>query len=169
MRTATEAQPNARQLHHHPPAGTSTPEPALHAWTMKLSETTGDRVPGNVRAPTRPNELCDQTEAKIRSLSLLAIPILLRGRSAPTTCCGCSAGRDARPPLGQAFAEYGRIPKTLHLLAVVDPVDDTYRRQMNRQPRPGLERRGALWDHPQHGRRRRPPARQLPGGARGAG
>lgn len=43
-------------------------------------------------------------------------------------------GRDGRPtPLGQAFAEYGRIAKTLHLLAVVDPVDDTYRRRMNRQ------------------------------------
>jgi TnpA family transposase len=27
----------------------------------------------------------------------------------------------------------GRIAKTLHLLRVVDPVDDTYRRQMNRQ------------------------------------
>ena len=43
-------------------------------------------------------------------------------------------GRDGHPtPLGQAFAEYGRIAKTLHLLAVVDPVDDTYRRAMNRQ------------------------------------
>lgn len=43
-------------------------------------------------------------------------------------------GREGRPaPLGQAFAEYGRISRTLHLLAVVDPVDDTYRRQMNRQ------------------------------------
>jgi TnpA family transposase len=43
-------------------------------------------------------------------------------------------GREGRPtPLGQAFAEYGRIPKTLHLLAMIDPVDDTYRRQMNRQ------------------------------------
>lgn len=43
-------------------------------------------------------------------------------------------GREGRPtPLGQAFAEYGRIAKTMHLLAVVDPVDDTYRRQMNRQ------------------------------------
>jgi hypothetical protein len=42
--------------------------------------------------------------------------------------------REGRPtPLGQAFAEYGRIAKTLHLLRVVDPVDDTYRRQMNRQ------------------------------------
>lgn len=31
-------------------------------------------------------------------------------------------GREGHPdPLGQAFAEYGRIPKTLHLLAVVDP------------------------------------------------
>ena len=36
-------------------------------------------------------------------------------------------------PLGEAFAEYGRIDKTLQLLAVVDPVDDTYRRRMNRQ------------------------------------
>jgi TnpA family transposase len=43
-------------------------------------------------------------------------------------------GREGRmSPLGQAFAEYGRIEKTLHLLAVVDPVDDTYRRRMNRQ------------------------------------
>lgn len=43
-------------------------------------------------------------------------------------------GRDGRPtPLGAAFAEYGRIAKTEHLLRVVDPVDDTYRRQMNRQ------------------------------------
>jgi hypothetical protein len=36
-------------------------------------------------------------------------------------------------PLGAAFAEYGRIDKTMHLLALVDPVDDTYRRLMNRQ------------------------------------
>ena len=43
-------------------------------------------------------------------------------------------GRDGHPtPLGQAFAEYGRIAKTLHLLAVVDPVDDTYRRTMHQQ------------------------------------
>jgi hypothetical protein len=43
-------------------------------------------------------------------------------------------GREGRPtPLGSAFAEYGRIAKTEHLLWVVDPVDDTYRRQMNRQ------------------------------------
>jgi TnpA family transposase len=35
--------------------------------------------------------------------------------------------------LGQAFAEYGRIAKTLHLLAVVDPVDETYRRSLHRQ------------------------------------
>jgi len=43
-------------------------------------------------------------------------------------------GREGRPtPLDTAFAEYGRIAKTLHLLRVVDPVDDTYRRQMNRQ------------------------------------
>ncbi|GLY87166.1 hypothetical protein Airi02_050950 [Actinoallomurus iriomotensis] len=43
-------------------------------------------------------------------------------------------GREGRPtPLGAAFAEYGRIAKTEHLLRVVDPVDDTYRRQMNRR------------------------------------
>lgn len=43
-------------------------------------------------------------------------------------------GREGRPtPLGAAFAEYGRIAKTEHLLRVVEPVDDTYRRQMNRQ------------------------------------
>lgn len=43
-------------------------------------------------------------------------------------------GREGRPtPLGTAFAEHGWIAKTLHLLRVVDPVDDTYRRQMNRQ------------------------------------
>ena len=38
-------------------------------------------------------------------------------RSAPTTCCGCSAARATPRPLGQAFAEYGRIAKTEHLLA----------------------------------------------------
>ena len=43
-------------------------------------------------------------------------------------------GREGHPtPLGQAFAEYGRIAKTEHLMRMVDPVDDTYRRQMNRQ------------------------------------
>ncbi|MBO8199258.1 Tn3 family transposase [Streptomyces smyrnaeus] len=43
-------------------------------------------------------------------------------------------GREGHPaPLGAAFAEYGRIDKTMHLLALVDPVDDTYRRLMNRQ------------------------------------
>jgi len=35
--------------------------------------------------------------------------------------------------LGQAFAEYGRIDKTLHLLAMVDPVDESYRRRVTRQ------------------------------------
>ncbi|MBJ7600459.1 Tn3 family transposase [Candidatus Nephthysia bennettiae] len=41
--------------------------------------------------------------------------------------------RDGRPSaLGQAFAEYGRIAKTLHLLAYVD-VDDAYRRQIGAQ------------------------------------
>ncbi|WLQ69231.1 Tn3 family transposase [Streptomyces glycanivorans] len=43
-------------------------------------------------------------------------------------------GREGHPtPLGQAFAEYGRIEKTFHLFDLVDPVDDTYRRRMNRQ------------------------------------
>ncbi|GGV85970.1 transposase [Streptomyces gelaticus] len=41
--------------------------------------------------------------------------------------------KDRPNPLGAAFAEYGRIAKTLHLLAVVDPMDDTYRRQMHKQ------------------------------------
>ena len=36
-------------------------------------------------------------------------------------------------PLGNAFAEYGRIAKTLHLLALIDPIDDTYRRRVSRQ------------------------------------
>jgi TnpA family transposase len=41
--------------------------------------------------------------------------------------------REGRPSkLGQAFAEYGRIAKTLHLLAVLD-ADDGYRRQMSTQ------------------------------------
>ena len=43
-------------------------------------------------------------------------------------------GRDGHPtPLGQAFIEYGRIAKTLHLLALVDPIDGSYQRRMNRQ------------------------------------
>ena len=43
-------------------------------------------------------------------------------------------GRHGHPsPLGQAFAEYGRIDKTLHLLAMIDPVDDTHRRTVHAQ------------------------------------
>jgi hypothetical protein len=43
-------------------------------------------------------------------------------------------GREGRlTPLGAAFAEYGRIDNTEHLMRMVDPVDATYRRQMNRQ------------------------------------
>ncbi len=43
-------------------------------------------------------------------------------------------GREGRPTrLGQAFAGYGQIAKTEHLLRVVDRVDDTYRRQVNRR------------------------------------
>ncbi len=43
-------------------------------------------------------------------------------------------GRDGHPtPLGQGFAEYGRIAKTQHLLALVDPIDESYQRRQNRQ------------------------------------
>lgn len=43
-------------------------------------------------------------------------------------------GREGHPtPLGATFAEYGRIDKTMHLLSLVDPMDGTYRRLMNRQ------------------------------------
>lgn len=42
--------------------------------------------------------------------------------------------RNGNPtPLGQAFAEYGRIDKTLHLLGILDPIDDTYHRKLNKQ------------------------------------
>jgi TnpA family transposase len=42
--------------------------------------------------------------------------------------------RNGNPtPLGQAFAEYGRIDKTLHLLGILDPIDDTYHRRLNKQ------------------------------------
>jgi TnpA family transposase len=42
--------------------------------------------------------------------------------------------RNGNPtPLGQAFAEYGRIDKTLHLLSILDPIDDTYHRKLNKQ------------------------------------
>ena len=36
-------------------------------------------------------------------------------------------------PLGAAITEYGRIAKTVHLLALIDPVDETYRRAINTQ------------------------------------
>jgi len=43
-------------------------------------------------------------------------------------------GREGRlSPLRQAFSEYGRIDKTMHLLARCGLVDDIYRRRMNRQ------------------------------------
>jgi len=43
-------------------------------------------------------------------------------------------GRDGNPtPLGAAFAEYGRAAKTLHLLAMCDPDDETYRRSVHVQ------------------------------------
>jgi TnpA family transposase len=36
-------------------------------------------------------------------------------------------------PLGAAIVEYGRIAKTLHLIALIDPSDSTYRRAINTQ------------------------------------
>ncbi|MFE3826927.1 Tn3 family transposase [Streptomyces sp. NPDC059092] len=46
------------------------------------------------------------------------------GRCGRTTCCGCSATRNAPPRSpGTAFTEYGRIARTPHLLRAVDPVD----------------------------------------------
>ncbi len=43
-------------------------------------------------------------------------------------------GRDGNPtPLGAALADYGRAAKTLHLLAMCDPDDETYRRTVHRQ------------------------------------
>lgn len=42
--------------------------------------------------------------------------------------------RDGNPtPLGSAIVEYGRIAKTIHLLALIDPADSTYRRAVNTQ------------------------------------
>lgn len=43
-------------------------------------------------------------------------------------------GRDGNPtPLGAAFADYGRAAKTLHLLAMYDPEDESYRRSIHVQ------------------------------------
>ena len=43
-------------------------------------------------------------------------------------------GHDGNPTLlGAAFAEYGRVAKTLHLLAMCDPDDETYRRSVHVQ------------------------------------
>jgi TnpA family transposase len=59
---------------------------------------------------------------------------------------------DGRPStLGQAFAEYGRIAKTLHLLAFID-ADDTYRRTIGIQ-RNLQEARHALARRIFHGQR----------------
>ncbi|MCW2877090.1 MAG: transposase Tn3 family protein [Sphaerisporangium sp.] len=42
--------------------------------------------------------------------------------------------RNGNPtPLGQAFAEYGRIDKTMHLLSMLDPIDSSYRRTLGKQ------------------------------------
>ncbi|MFI6517660.1 Tn3 family transposase [Spirillospora sp. NPDC050679] len=42
--------------------------------------------------------------------------------------------RGGRPtPPGRALAEYGRIDKTLHLLYILGPIDDGYRRTLNKR------------------------------------
>lgn len=42
--------------------------------------------------------------------------------------------REGKPTtLGSAIAEYGRIAKTIHLLALIDPTDSTYRRTISTQ------------------------------------
>ena len=42
--------------------------------------------------------------------------------------------RDGNPTtLGAAIVEYGRIAKTIHLLALIDPTDETYRRAIHTQ------------------------------------
>lgn len=55
-------------------------------------------------------------------------------------------------PLGAAIVEYGRIAKTLHLLALVDPTDESYRRAVNTQLTV-QESRHRLARHIFHGRR----------------
>lgn len=67
----------------------------------------------------------------LTSRSSSPTPALLSGAWASSRTAPFPAASSA--PLGQAFAGYGRIAKTLHLLAVVDPMDDTYRRQMHKQ------------------------------------
>ncbi|CAG6394682.1 hypothetical protein SCOCK_290018 [Actinacidiphila cocklensis] len=63
------------------------------------------------------------------------------------------------PAGGAAFAEDGRIDKTMHLLA---PVDDTYRRLMNRQLT--VQESVAAWPCDLHGGRgAQGPAHHLPG------
>ena len=62
-------------------------------------------------------------------------------------------GRDGRPtPLGSAIAEYGRIHKTIHMLAMADPVDDSHHRAVHAQTTVS-ESRHALARHVFHGRR----------------
>ena len=39
----------------------------------------------------------------------------------------------SKRPLSRPFAEYGRAAKTLHLLAMCDPDDETYRRTVHVQ------------------------------------
>lgn len=53
--------------------------------------------------------------------------------------------------MAQAFAECGRIAEPEHLLHAVDPVDDTYRRQMDRRLT-GQETRHELAQNVHHGK-----------------
>ncbi|RPK32047.1 Tn3 transposase DDE domain protein [Streptomyces sp. ADI91-18] len=46
---------------------------------------------------------------------------------------GSSLNFPYEAPPGHAFAEYGRIARTEHLMRMVDPTDGTYPRQRNRQ------------------------------------
>jgi hypothetical protein len=73
----------------------------------------------------------------------------------------------ATVPLGQAFAEYGRIAKAWHLLRVADPVDDTYRGQTNRQFTVRESRHGLARPTTRRGRWRRPSAPRPRSGRRG--
>ena len=86
------------------------------------------RRAGRLRAPERPRPApvlarCAPTGATC-SHRRVADP---RPGPRATTCSGCSAGTGTLPPRRRLRA-YGRIFKTLHLLAFVDPADEGYPR-----------------------------------------
>lgn len=89
-------------------------------------------LPGAGGATVSPGGGCGPSSA-FPAVPWGAWPAIVWTRSAPTTCCACAAATAARQRSGRAFAEYGRIARTEHLLRMVDPVDDTCRRQMTRQ------------------------------------